>query len=38
VPRTWALAFVTGALAGLGYALFALIARFVTPWSSGDVR
>jgi ABC-type nitrate/sulfonate/bicarbonate transport system permease component len=35
VPRTWALAFVTGALAGLGYALFGLVARFVTPWSSG---
>jgi ABC-type nitrate/sulfonate/bicarbonate transport system permease component len=35
VPRTWGLAFVTGALAGLGYAIFALIARFVTPWSSG---
>ncbi len=35
VPRTWALAFVTGGLAGLGFALFALIARFVTPWSTG---
>ena len=35
VPRTWALAFVTGGLAGLGYAIFALIARFVTPWSTG---
>ena len=35
VPRTWALAIVTGGLAGLGYALFAVIARFVTPWSTG---
>lgn len=35
VPRTWALALVTGGLAGLGYALFGLLARFVTPWSSG---
>lgn len=38
VPRTWALAFVTGGLAGLGYAVFAVIARFVTPWSAGDQR
>ncbi|MFI7588916.1 ABC transporter permease [Spongisporangium articulatum] len=36
VERTWALAFVTGGLAGLGYAVFAVIARFVTPWSSGS--
>lgn len=35
VPRTWALAFVIGGLAGLGYAFFGLIARFVTPWSAG---
>jgi ABC-type nitrate/sulfonate/bicarbonate transport system permease component len=35
VPRTWALAIVTGGLAGLGYAFFALIARFVTPWATG---
>ncbi|GAA3637350.1 ABC transporter permease [Kineosporia mesophila] len=32
VPRTWSLALVTGALAGLGYAFFALLARFATPW------
>ncbi|HST80128.1 MAG TPA: ABC transporter permease subunit [Kineosporiaceae bacterium] len=35
VPRTWALALVIGGLAGLGYAIFALIARVVTPWSAG---
>jgi ABC-type nitrate/sulfonate/bicarbonate transport system permease component len=35
VPRTWALAILTGALAGAGYAIFAVIARFVTPWSTG---
>ncbi len=35
VPRTWALALVTGALAGIGYAIFAVIARFVTPWAAG---
>lgn len=35
VERTWALALVTGGLAGLGYAAFGLVARFVTPWSTG---
>ena len=35
VERTWALALVTGGLAGAGYAFFGLVARFVTPWSSG---
>ncbi|GAB6904040.1 ABC transporter permease [Kineosporia succinea] len=34
VPRTWALALVTGLLAGLGYAFFALLARFTTPWAT----
>ena len=36
VPRAWALALVTGGLAGLGYALFGLVSRFVTPWTSGS--
>jgi len=35
VERTWALALVTGGLAGAGYAVFSLVARFVTPWSTG---
>ena len=35
VPRTWGLMLVTGLLAGAGYAAFALLARLVTPWSSG---
>jgi ABC-type nitrate/sulfonate/bicarbonate transport system permease component len=35
VPRTWALALLTGAIAGLGYALFSLVARFATPWAAG---
>jgi ABC-type nitrate/sulfonate/bicarbonate transport system permease component len=33
VPRTWALAVVASAVAGLGYALTALVARLVTPWA-----
>jgi hypothetical protein len=28
---------VIGGLAGLGYAIFALIARWVTPWTTGAV-
>jgi ABC-type nitrate/sulfonate/bicarbonate transport system permease component len=37
VARVWSLAFVIGGLAGLGYAIFALIARWVTPWTTGAV-
>ncbi|GAA2214961.1 ABC transporter permease [Nonomuraea monospora] len=36
VPRTWGLALVAGLIAGLGYALVALVARVVTPWSRGE--
>ncbi|MER6942896.1 ABC transporter permease subunit [Nonomuraea sp. NPDC000554] len=35
VSRTWGLALVAGLIAGLGYALVAVVARVVTPWSSG---
>jgi ABC-type nitrate/sulfonate/bicarbonate transport system permease component len=35
VPRAWALALITGALAGLGYALFGLVSKLVTPWAAG---
>lgn len=35
VPRVWGLAIVSGLIAGLGYALFGLISRYATPWSSG---
>ncbi len=35
VDRVWGLAIVSGLVAGLGYALFGLISRFATPWSSG---
>lgn len=33
--RAWGIALVCALVAGAGYALFALVARFVTPWSSG---
>ncbi|ADG75682.1 binding-protein-dependent transport systems inner membrane component [Cellulomonas flavigena DSM 20109] len=33
--RAWGIALVCALLAGAGYALFALVARAVTPWASG---
>lgn len=35
VPRTWGLMLVTGLIAGVAYAAFGLLARLVTPWSTG---
>lgn len=35
VPRTWGLALAGGLVAGLGYALVALLGRFLTPWAAG---
>ena len=37
VARVWALALVSGAIAGGAYALVGLIAKIVTPWSKGTV-
>ena len=33
VDRVWSLALVAGATAGLGYAVFAVISRLITPWA-----
>lgn len=33
--RAWGIALVCALVAGAGYALFGLLARWVTPWSSG---
>lgn len=33
VARVWGLALVSGAIAGLAYALFGLISRLVSPWA-----
>lgn len=33
VPRTWALAAVAGAVAGIGYGLTGLVGRLATPWA-----
>ena len=35
VERVWSLALVAGLLAGIGYLMFALIARVATPWTTG---
>jgi len=37
VERAWGIALVSGLIAGAAYALIGLIARVVTPWSSGRV-
>jgi ABC-type nitrate/sulfonate/bicarbonate transport system permease component len=34
-PELWYLALVSGGVAGLAYALIGLVARLITPWSSG---
>jgi ABC-type nitrate/sulfonate/bicarbonate transport system permease component len=38
VARVWALALVSGAIAGGAYALVGLISRVVTPWAKGVVN
>lgn len=35
-PQLWYLALVCGAISGLGYFLVGVIARFVTPWTTGS--
>ena len=35
VSRTWGIALVAGAVAGIGYGLTTLIGRLVTPWDRG---
>jgi ABC-type nitrate/sulfonate/bicarbonate transport system permease component len=38
VPRTWGMALAAGALAGLGYAVVALVARLAAPWTAPEAR
>ncbi|MDT3438875.1 MULTISPECIES: ABC transporter permease [unclassified Pseudofrankia] len=33
VPRTWALALIASAIAGIGYGITSLAARLLTPWA-----
>jgi ABC-type nitrate/sulfonate/bicarbonate transport system permease component len=34
VPRTWGIALVSGAVAGVAYAAISLVGRLVTPWAA----
>ncbi|MFJ4653085.1 ABC transporter permease [Nocardia sp. NPDC088792] len=36
VPRTWGMALAAAALAGLGYAIVAIIARLALPWTRAE--
>lgn len=36
IARTWGIALVATALAGLGYALVAVVGRLVTPWARAE--
>ena len=38
VARTWGIALVAGAIAGIGYGLIALVARFAVPWARTTTR
>lgn len=38
VARVWAVALVSGLIAGAGYGLFALLGRWLTPWAPGGAR
>ena len=38
VARVWAVALVSGLIAGAGYGLFALLGRWFTPWAPGGAR
>jgi sulfonate transport system permease protein len=37
VPRTWAIALVMSAIAGISYALVGLVGRLLIPWAAQDV-
>lgn len=38
VPRTWGVALVSTAVAGIGFALTSLIARWLTPWAPRSAK
>ncbi|QLY32197.1 ABC transporter permease [Nocardia huaxiensis] len=38
IPRTWGMAIAAAALAGLGYAVVALVARVAVPWTRAEAR
>lgn len=36
IPQVWAIALISGAIAGIGYAVVAVIAQFATRWAAGS--
>jgi hypothetical protein len=38
VERAWGIMFACALVAGIGYAAFGLLGRFVVPWSTGGGR
>ena len=36
IPQVWAIALIAGAIAGIGYAVIAVLARFVERWARGE--
>ena len=36
IPQVWAIALISGAIAGIGYGIVAVVARFATRFSSGQ--
>ncbi|WP_299575073.1 ABC transporter permease [uncultured Williamsia sp.] len=36
IPQVWAIALIAGVVAGVGYAIVAVIARFVDRWARGE--
>ncbi len=36
IPQVWAIALIAGAIAGAGYAVIAVVARFVERWARGE--
>lgn len=36
IPQVWAIALIAGAIAGVGYAVIAVVARFVERWARGE--
>ncbi|WP_408068702.1 ABC transporter permease [Williamsia herbipolensis] len=36
IPQVWAIALIAGAVAGIGYAIVAVVSIFVTRWATGE--
>jgi ABC-type nitrate/sulfonate/bicarbonate transport system permease component len=38
VPRAWGMALAVGLISGAGYAIIALVTRFIIPWAPTQAR